>query len=116
MVSVPSRLAAGTVVWAEFGPSAGREQSGRRPAVVVSSDDFADTLDLLAIVVPCTRTDRGWPNHVPLTGPTGLTTPTFAMTEQPRTISVARIHRMLGEVDDACFTDIARWLRAWIAV
>lgn len=114
MVSLPSRLAPGTVVWADFGPSAGREQSGRRPAVVVSSDDFADTLDLLVIVVPCTRTDREWPNHVLLTGPTGLTTPTFAMTEQPRTISRERVHRVLGHVDDACITDIARWLRTWI--
>lgn len=107
-------LPAGTVVWAEFGPATGREQSGRRPAVIVSSADHAEALDRLTIVVPCTRTDRGWPNHVALTGPTGLSTMTFAMTEQPRTISRDRVHRVLGHVDNACLTDIARWLRTWI--
>jgi mRNA interferase MazF len=101
-------------VWAGFGPASGRGQAGRRPAVVVSSRDYAEALDRLVIVVPCTRTDRRWPNHVLLTGPTGLSTTTFAMTEQPRTLSIERVHRVLGHVDDACLASIARWLRTWL--
>lgn len=104
------------MVWADFGPASGREQSGRRPAVIVGSADYAEALDRLTIVVPCTRIYRGWANHVELTGPTGLRTPTYAMTEQPRTISVDRVHRVLGHVDDACLASIARWLRTWLVV
>jgi mRNA interferase MazF len=82
----------------------------------VGSADYAEALDRLTIVVPCTRIYRGWANHVELTGPTGLRTPTYAMTEQPRTISVDRVHRVLGHVDDDCLASIARWLRTWLVV
>lgn len=109
--SVPD-LRPGSVVWAWLDPSVGREQAGRRPVVVVSSAGHLDTVDTLVIVVPVSRTDRGWPNHVPLSGdglPAGV-----AMTEQPRTISRSRLDSPIGVVDDQCLASIRRWLVDWL--
>ena len=105
----------GTVVWTELGTSVGREQGGRRPAVVVSSEDHVDVVTTMTIVVPCTRRDRGWVNHVPLTGDTGLSSTTFAVTEQPRTISVERIVGISGRVDSECLQELWMWVAAWVS-
>jgi mRNA interferase MazF len=101
-------LEQGTVVWAWLDPTVGREQAGRRPVVVVSSDGYADVVTTLLVVVPVSRVDRGWPNHVPLSGLPGLAG--FAITEQPRTISRARLGERIGRVDDGCLAQIKQWL------
>ena len=56
-------------MWIELDPVRGREQSGRRPALVVASDLYLEQADTLMIIVPATTTDRGWPNHIPVRGP-----------------------------------------------
>ena len=56
-------------MWAELDPVRGREQAGRRPVLVVASDLYLEQADTLAIVIPATTVDRGWPNHVRLRGP-----------------------------------------------
>lgn len=101
----------GTVVWVNLDPVVGREQAGRRPAVVVASGGYLRAVPELAIVVPATTKRRGWPQHVELTGSAlELTQPTFAMTEQPRTISRRRISGTAGRVEDHCLGVIRRWL------
>ena len=104
-------IAPGSVIWVNFDPTIGREQAGRRPAVVVASTGYLKAATELAIVVPATTTARGWPQHVELTGPSlGLPHPTFALTEQPRTISRHRIASVAGKVDDTCLAAIRNWL------
>lgn len=99
------------MVWVNLDPTVGREQAGRRPAVVVASSGYLDAVTELAIVVPATTTDRGWPQHVRLAGPNvSLARPTFAMTEQPRTISRQRIASVAGTIDNACLAEIRQWL------
>lgn len=100
----------GAVLWAELAPTRGREQSGRRPVLVVASEAYLDVVDTLVIVVPVTSTDRGWPNHVPLAGPHGLTRPSRAMTEQPRTLDRARVVDVSGAVDPATMQAVDQWL------
>lgn len=107
-------LLAGQVIWGELEPVIGPEQGGRRPCVVLSSTDFSNVVAGLTIVVPCTTRHRGWDSHVPITGETGLLVPTYAITEQPRTISVNRVHGLAGHVDEYCLTEITRWVRAWL--
>ncbi len=58
-------MQAGTLVWADFGTLIGREQGGRRPALVISSQAHA-AVTALVLVLPCTTRDRGWINHVAL--------------------------------------------------
>lgn len=97
----------GAVHWAELDPRTGREQGGRRPALVVASRAFLDVVDTLAIVVPVTSVDRGWPNHVPLQG---LEMPSFAMTEQVRAISRSRLHARVGMASDPELAEVRQWL------
>lgn len=105
------------VVWAELDPVRGREQAGRRPALVVASDLYLEQADTLAIIVPATTNDRRWPNHVPLRGPDlALPQLTFAMTEQPRTITRERLFEVLGVVDAATMRDVDGWLRDFLAL
>ena len=104
-----SDVGPGDVLWAWLDPAIGREQSGRRPVVVVSSEGYVDVITTLLVVVPVSRTDRGWPNHVPLSGVPALPG-SFALTEQPRTISRERLGERIGQVDAPCLAEIKRWL------
>lgn len=52
---------------------------------------------------------RGWPNHVRLSGVPELND-SFAITEQPRTVSPERLGDRIGHVDDDCLTEIVQWL------
>jgi mRNA interferase MazF len=108
-----TRLSPGAVVWADFGEPVGREQAGRRPAVVVSTTSHLRAADTLVTLIPCTTRERPWPNHVLLEGRTGLGEPTFAMTEQIRTLSRLRVHGTAGAVSDECLGVIGRWVRTW---
>lgn len=110
-------LRRGSVVWAQLDPVRGREQAGRRPALIVASDLYLEQADTLAIVVPATTTNRGWPNHVELRGANlGLEHATFAMTEQPRTVTRERLSEAIGVVDAATMRDVDRWLRDFLAL
>ena len=105
------------VVWAELDPVRGREQAGRRPALVVASDLYLEQADTLAIIVPATSRDRGWPNHVLLQGSAlSLSEPTFAMTEQPRTVTRDRLVEVVGIVDAGVMREVDRWLRDFLAL
>jgi len=110
-------LRRGMVVWAELDPVRGREQAGRRPALVVASDLYLEQADTLAIIVPCTTHDRGWPNHVKLAGKNlNLPGETYAMTEQPRTVTRERLFDVAGMIDVAAMREVDGWLRDFLAL
>lgn len=60
---------AGDVIWADFDPRVGREESGRRPALVISPADFCRVTEF-AIVCPITSRVRPFGTSVAL--PPGL--------------------------------------------
>ena len=105
-------MRAGSVVWVDLRTPSGTEQGGRRPALVISSDDHLDATRLVT-VLPCTTRDRGWPNHVALRGAT-TPAPKLAMTEQPRTISRERIRGVIGDVSPECLADVMAWVSRWL--
>jgi mRNA interferase MazF len=57
------------LVWLSFDPQAGREQAGRRPALVLSPAAYNDRAGL-ALACPITSQMKGYPFEVPL--PPGL--------------------------------------------
>ena len=57
--------AQGDLVWLDFNPQSGHEQSGRRPAVVLSPTAYNKRLGL-ALVCPVTRQAKGYPFEVAL--------------------------------------------------
>jgi len=56
---------AGDVVWTDFTPQTGREQGGRRPALVVSPRDFYDRTRFI-VVCPITSRIRSFGSSVVL--------------------------------------------------
>ncbi|MBF6289890.1 type II toxin-antitoxin system PemK/MazF family toxin [Nocardia cyriacigeorgica] len=110
-VSPAPAIKPGDVVWVELSPTRGHEQDGRRPAVVISTADYLQTVRRMAIIVPVTTTDRAWPHHVQLRGDDlRLKETSFAMTEQPRTISTSRIQGDAGSVNGQTLAAIRRWI------
>lgn len=62
----------GDIVFLDFSPQSGHEQAGRRPAVVISNDQFFERTRL-AIVCPITNTNNRFPLHIPLDSRTKTT-------------------------------------------
>ena len=73
----------GDIVALSFDPQSGHEQSGRRPAFVVSRELFNRATGM-AFVCPVTNTDRGSPFHVPVPADSGLTG--FVMVKQIKSV------------------------------
>ena len=92
----------GDFVTLSFDPQAGHEQRGRRPALVVSNDLFNHHTGL-AIVCPVTNTDRGFPFHLPIPGPSSLTG--FVMAEQVKSVDYTRRRARFVERAPQAFVD-----------
>jgi mRNA interferase MazF len=90
---VPS---AGDLIWTDFDPTRGREQAGRRPALVVSTAAFTENTGL-TIVCPVTSRVRPFPTSVVL--PPGLPIAGEILTSHIRSIdTMARPIRYAGVV------------------
>ncbi len=84
----------GDLIWTDFDPTKGREQAGRRPALVVSSAGFTRYTGL-AIVCPITSHVRPFPTSVVL--PPGLPIAGEILTSHIRSIdTIARPIRYAG--------------------
>jgi mRNA interferase MazF len=79
-IYVPRR---GDLVWVSFDPQAGHEQSGRRPALVLSPAFYNERSDL-ALVCPVTARVKGYPFEVQL--PEGLAVSGVILADQVRAI------------------------------
>lgn len=91
----------GEVLLCDFGSPVGHEAGYRRPAVVVSHS--ALNRHGILVVLPVTRTARGYPTHVELDGVLPVTS--YVQCELVRSISSDRVVRPLGELDAV---DLAR--------
>src|SRR5215211_5515301 len=90
-------------VWSvTFDPVRSHEQGGMRPGLVISNDRFNRTPHTFCILVPLTRTNRGIPLHIAIHPPEGgLRDVSFALCEQAKSLSVSRLQRRLGTVNEA---------------
>ena len=73
---IPSR---GDLVWLSFDPQAGHEQSGHRPALVLSPLEY-NGLTGLALCCPLTSRVKGYPFEVKI--PSGLPVEGVVLTDQ----------------------------------
>jgi mRNA interferase MazF len=85
----------GDIYLCDFGDPIGHEQGFRRPAVVISHDEMSRYG--LPIVLPVTRTRRGYATHVELDGVLPVTS--YVQCEQIRTVSMDRMVRRVATVD-----------------
>ena len=83
MASTGKRTGCGDLIWTDFDPRIGREQSDRRPALVVSPIDFCQMTEF-AIVCPITSRVRPFGTSVVL--PMGLPVSGEILTSHVRSI------------------------------
>lgn len=100
-------------IWlVDFGDPIGREQAGRRPAVVVSADRLNENPAGVVIVVPCTTTHRGLPSHIELDpGASSLDSVSYAKCEDVKSVSDRRLIARIGAANDESLFAISRALR-----
>ena len=98
---------AGDLIWTDFDPTRGREQAGRRPALVISSATFTGNTGL-AVVCRITSRVRPFPTSVVL--PSGLPISGEILTSHIRSIdTLARPVRYAGT---AVPPEVAQLVRA----
>lgn len=95
----------GDIIIIGFDPSLGHEQAGRRPALVVSNDDFTRLTRSLVKVVPISTTSNRFPLHIPL--PKSLTTKGVVEVQQETTLDLnARNWRKVETAPDDFLNEI----------
>lgn len=102
----------GEVWFCELEPTRGREQAGRRPAMVVSVDQLGRGPSELAIVVPLTTKASENPIRVRIEPPEGgVRESSWAMPEMVRSIDRSRLLERWGRVGDEVLEAVAGRVR-----
>jgi mRNA interferase MazF len=111
-------LGRGAVIVVELDPTAGREQSGVRPCIVVSDPDvISDQRFPLVCVVPVTGTEGDgllYPALAP--GRSGLAKKSFALIDRLRSIDKRRVRRVFGELAAAEMAAIDEGLTVFLGL
>jgi mRNA interferase MazF len=89
------------VILANLNPVIGTEQKGIRPVLIISNEDYNQTVPNVT-VLPLTSTKRRlYPSEILLPkGKAGQPLDSIIMGHQIRTISKQRLGRLLGYLDD----------------
>lgn len=100
----------GGIYWAELDPTLGREQSGRRPVLVLSEDVF-NTRSGTAIAIALTSQEprAAFPLTLEIIG-SGFPKRSWAKVSQIRTLSVQRLGTKLGEATSEEVTAVVEGL------
>ncbi|MBI1899924.1 MAG: type II toxin-antitoxin system PemK/MazF family toxin [Planctomycetia bacterium] len=95
-----ARILRGDVVWAELDPVRGHEQGGRRPVVVISSDEFnGRSGTVIAMAITSQEPRGGLPLNLELTS-VRMPKRSWVKVSQIRTLAVERIGIRLGRVSE----------------
>jgi mRNA interferase MazF len=101
---------AGDIVWLGFVPQAGHEQSGHRPALVLSPAAYNARTSLM-LCCPMTTQVKGYPFEVVLAGPK----PSAVLSDQVKSLDwKARRAKRKGKASPAELSDVRRKARALI--
>lgn len=86
------------MIWAKLDPAQGREQTGRRPVLVISHDIFNErSRTVIAMAITSQAQTAGYPLTVELIGG-GLPKRSWIKVGQIRTLSVERLGKRIGRV------------------
>jgi mRNA interferase MazF len=105
---------AGDIIWIDLDPTVGHEQSGRRPAIVVSPRSY-NAVAGLCVICPITSRVRGYPFEAVL--PEGASVRGVVLADQPRSISwEKRPIALAGQAPDALLTEVRERLAALLGI
>lgn len=98
----------GDLIWIDFDPQAGREQAGRRPALVLSPAVY-NGKSSLALVCPITSQIKGYPFELLL--PKGLKISGVVLCDHIKNVDWnARRAQRAGRVSDGFLNDVRQYL------
>lgn len=101
---------AGELVWVDFDPAYGHEQSGRRPALVVSDGTYNEVSSFI-LVCPITRNPKPWPFKISLSDVPPIDGQ--VLVDQVKSIDKRRVVTpAIGMIDDALLSRIRGLLAA----
>ncbi len=106
-------------VWlARFDPIEGREQAGLRPSLVLSVDSFNASRAELITVLPITSKPRpGNPFRIEISPPEGgLSTVSYVIGEQTRTLSTSRLTKRLGALHGPTMAKVSDVVRVLLGL
>ncbi|MCL2678729.1 MAG: endoribonuclease MazF [Dehalococcoidia bacterium] len=107
---VPER---GDAVWIDMDPQAGHEQSGRRPAVVLSPASYNEKTGL-ALLCPITNQRKGYPFEVRL--PEGIAVSGAVLSDQVKCLDWrARKAELISTIPNAAVEEILAKLSALLS-
>lgn len=102
----------GDLVWLDFNPQAGREQAGRRPALIVSPYSYNRKTGL-ALACPITSKAKGYPFEVKI--PANLPVGGVALVDHLRSIDwQARRVRFICKLPPEAFEEACAKIRTLI--
>lgn len=105
----PYTPARGDLIWLDFSPQAGREQAGRRPALVLSPFEY-NKKTRRAIVCPITSKVKGFPFEVLLPSDCGITGAVLTDHIKNQDI-VARNAQFIAKLDDDVLNEVLELVR-----
>lgn len=107
-------LCAGALVWVEFDPAFGHEQTGRRPALVLS-DKAYNQVSSFVLVCPITRHSKFWPFKVGLAE--GMPIAGQILVDQMKSIDKRRVvSPPIGQISDDLLSDVRGRLAALLGL
>lgn len=93
-----ARILRGDIVWADLDPTRGREQSGRRPVVIISNDIFnARSGTVIAMALTSQPQRAAFPLTMEI-NPAKLPKQSWVKISQIRTLSAERLGRKIGRL------------------
>lgn len=100
-------------IWTvDFDPTRGHEQSGTRPALVLSATLFNLGPADLVVVLPLTTRNKHIPMHIRVAPPeAGLPAVSFIKCEDIRSVSTSRLIRRWGQVSPATLAQVEDTVR-----
>ena len=93
-----ARILRGEIRWANLNPTLGHEQSGLRPALILSNDVFNERMQIVIAIALTSKQPRfGFPLALEIDS-ADLPKKSWALMGQVRTLSAERIGKKLGLV------------------
>lgn len=112
----PIQPLAGEVWDAFLDPTLGREQSGRRPVLVISNDWFNTREGQVIIAVPITGTEARVRYQIEIpAGEGGVIKPSTILPEQIRALDISRFRKRRGQVSPEVLDHSRKMVRMLIS-
>jgi len=102
----------GDLVYLNFDPQAGREQKGKRPALVISPIEF-NKVTGFTVVCPITNQKKGYPFEIDI--PEGLQVQGVILTDQVKSLDLNvrtcnRVDKVPNDVLNTCIRRIHKFI------